>query len=255
MTSKDITLIFSKKPSNSNKKEAIRIAEMCNHDMDEERYFVHFTQPDNNLQKLLKLSRGWTTSKIIIDEEESTPRDAFNTFFCQEKPFCDGFCNHLHCLPDLDDIDVEDDTAYINKEYISEKWALEKLGPFLSKIDDNNFKLIKDRLKEKIKEDISFELKYCEKIDANKMLSLVDAFPNTISIVDSDEATEARLENAIEANMARYELQAEIMADIIAKRIEAVLDNYFPNKKKSNKNNELKLDKLQESDWDPEVNY
>ena len=65
-----IIVRFTTKTSSASLNDAIKLAEKCEHFIEGNFYFVHFDEPNNNLQKLLDLVKSWKTTQIFLNDNE-----------------------------------------------------------------------------------------------------------------------------------------------------------------------------------------
>lgn len=232
-----IVVRFTTKTSSASLNDAIKIAEKCEHYTEGIFYFVHFDEPDANLQKLLELVKSWKTTQIFLDDQEVDVKTLFGTFFCEDKLLCDGICTHIRIgWMDLTDFA---ERIRINKNvgFVDES-SIKTLTPVLEKIGDKEFKLNKEKMLDWIKNEWFFELEHCPTINTQKMFDLVEKIPDRIKVrsmfdfsdddsdINMDETDESEETEEIEDNTEFYEAIAEIFADAFENRLRKVFKEF-----------------------------
>lgn len=177
-------------------KDAIKIAKNCKYYIEGSEYYVHFDTSDENLQKLLNIVGSWKTTRVFVDDEEVNAKELQKVLFCPSKSLCKGICDNIRIgWRRLDEflrkekneerligyrrILIECNTAFLDDEEI-----VNDFGPFLEEIEKKKFRLEKDRLKEWINNEFSLELRYCEKINIEKILEIIDNLPDVFEVAD-----------------------------------------------------------------------
>jgi len=225
-----IVVRFSKKTGSVTLNDAIKLAEKCEHYTEGDYYFVHFTEPDNNLQKLLDLIKSLKATQVSLDDAEVDVRTLYNTVFCPDKLLCEGICTHPKIgwmgLSDfLERVQIEKGVGYVDE------FGIQSLTQFLEKTGDKKFKLNKDKLLEYVKTEWFFELEHCSVINAKKTLDLVNKLPDTIEVRNRLDEQESDLNVPVEINPQIYKEIAEIFADAFEKRLRKVLKEFQKDKK------------------------
>ena len=185
-----IIVRFITKGASPSVRDAIKIAEHCEHYIEGSEYYVHFDTPNENLKKLLDIACSWKTTQVFVDDKEVNAKKLRNVLFCPSKLLCKGICDHIRIgWRKLDEllrknqedekligignhgIVIEENTAFVDERTIND------FAPFLEQIDEKKFRLEKDKLKEWINNEFDLELKYCEKINIEKILEIIDNLP------------------------------------------------------------------------------
>ena len=176
-------------------KDAVKVAEHCEHYIEGSEYYVHFDAPDENLQKLLNIVGSWKTTQVFVDDKEVSAKKLQNVLFCPSKLLCKGICDHIRIgwrrldeflRKEKDDerligyraIIIEENMAFVDERTISD------FAHFLEEIEEKKFRLEKDKLKEWINDEFYLELKYCEKINIEKILEIIDNLPEIFEEAD-----------------------------------------------------------------------
>lgn len=232
-----IVVRFTTKTSSASLNDAIKIAEKCEHYTEGIFYFVHFDEPDVNLQKLLELVKSWKTTKICLDDQEVDVKSLYGTFYCQDKLLCDGICTHprigwLKLNEFIKEIRTDKNVGFVHASFIK------PLTPFLEKTGDEEFKLNKEQILDWIKNEWFFELEHCPIINTQKIFDLVEKIPDKIKVrnifdfsdddsdINMDETDESEETEEIEDNTEFYEEIAEIFADAFENRLRKVFKEF-----------------------------
>ncbi|MHA1196622.1 MAG: hypothetical protein ACTSRH_16140 [Promethearchaeota archaeon] len=235
---KKIVVRFTTKTWRSSLDDAISIAKKYKHEVKGNFYFVHFNDLSNNLKNLLDLVKSWKTTRIFLSDEEVNVKSFYNTFFCDEKLFCNGICLHL-VIEWYNLINLIEKIKEMREIGFSYGPLTKPFSLFLEQAGNNQFKLNKNKLSNIIKKELSFEFKNCPKINKEKMLNLINNLPERLEsrdIVYSFETqTNARsfefINNLEYSNMDQIKEIAEIFADAFEKRLKKVLREFFSDKR------------------------
>lgn len=232
-----VVVRFNTKSQSMSIPDAINLAEDCEHYIEDKYYHVHFDEPYDNLKKLLDLIGSLKTTQIFLDDKEINSYTLKEVLFCRDKLLCDGICKHIQ----LGYYPLDNFTAPLTGESgegTINEYEIRRLTPFLEKRGENEFFFGKEKLKEYIKDEYFFELEYCDKINLQKIIDLVDGIPNILKLRDRssyrDEISDEEFDTEVDEESSREEIKeiAEIFADAFEKRLRKVFKEYLGGTKK-----------------------
>ena len=232
-----IVVRFTTSTSSASLHDAIKIAEKGEYYIEGKFYFVHFEEPDTDLHKLLELVKSWRTTQILLDDQEVDVETLYDTFYCQDKLLCGGFCTHLrigriNLSEFIKEIRTDKNVGFVHTS------SIKSLTPFLEKTGDEEFKLNKEQMLDWIKNEWFFELEHCPIINTQKIFDLVEKIPDKIKVrsifdfsdddsdINMDETDESEETEEIEDNTEFYEEIAEIFADAFENRLRKVFKEF-----------------------------
>lgn len=237
-----ITIHFSGKVTSPRRGMAIDIAKRNPYDFKDGYYSVYFKEPNKDLEELLDCTKGWSSTKVYIDDTEYLAWQVESVLFCRNSILCDGICQHISMLRvdeynsfDALEIDPNDPkTGYTNRFGILSR--LSRLGRLVEEVGNKEYKIKKDILKEYILTEYPVEFKYCNKISRDKIFEKIDKIPDKIIYKERwDETPTSTVEEFKEPEfqgLSDYEkketeekarIQAEIYAETFKKMLKDLL--------------------------------
>ena len=231
-----IQVRFTRNTRSMSLNDAIAIAENNEHYMDENFYYVHFEEANNELEELLSIIKVWKTTKLYYDDNDVDVKSFMDTFYCREKLFCNGTCKYIgvkwRSIRDIiNEINIENGIGDVDKNF------LQLFTPFLTRKNEKQFTLNKAQLIDHLKEKWFFQIEFCPIIDFEKSLIIIGKMPVIFEV--RDRFSEVREVHYPDARMALEEIInlendngideeyhkriAEIYAKIFEKRLRKIL--------------------------------
>lgn len=239
----DFLIKFTEKPNFATKKVAIQFAKQCNYELIDGVYFVHFTEIDSKLIKLLNFTRGWSTAEFIVEQGKLDSSKVCNVLFCSMYETCTGVCEKVQLIPNYNlGFFVNRLWNYVNRGSFPNPRSYEGQiidAKYVQKTDDPQiFQINKEIIIAEVKRQIKYPLIFCDKISERKCIEPIESLPIKIKIqnsfeqinFDDEKSDEIDNDGFSESDIKLIEAEANIRAPIyakaIAKEFEELLKKY-----------------------------